>query len=104
MAGETGIRVAVVYALPAEQVVEQLRMAPGSTVSEAIEQSGLLRRFPQTEGCTYDVGVYGKAVVRDTRLADGDRVEIYRPLTVDPKDARRRRATLRASRKKSAKA
>lgn len=100
MAGEPSLRVAVVLALPDEQAVVQLLMPAGSTVGEAIEQSGLLLRYPQFNDGRCGVGVFGKFADSATLLTDGDRVEIYRPLTVDPKDARRRRASLRASRQK----
>ncbi len=93
------VAVAVVYALPEEQVVVNLQLAPHSTVREAIGQSGLLQRFPRIAQSALCAGIWGKTVALDTPLRDGDRVEIYRPLTVDPKLARRRRAVLRAGRK-----
>ena len=93
------IDVAVVYALPDEQVAIRLQMAPGATVVQAIQKSGLLLRYPQITLATARVGVFGKIVTWDTTLNTGDRVEIYRPLTVDPKEARRRRAKLRIAKK-----
>ena len=93
------IEVEVVYALPAEQAVMRLRLAAGATVLQAIQQSGLLVRYPQIVRATARVGVFGKIVALDARLSGGDRVEIYRPLTVDPKEARRRRVKLRISKK-----
>lgn len=93
------IAVEVVYALPDEQVVVHLQLAPAVTVGEAIRQSGLLQRYPQLEPATLCAGVFGAEVTLDAPLRDGDRVEIYRPLTVDPKEARRRRVALRTGRK-----
>lgn len=93
------IEVEVVYALPAEQAVMRLRLAAGATVLQAIQQSGLLVRYPQITLATARVGVFGKIVALDAPLSAGDRVEIYRPLTVDPKEARRRRVKLRISKK-----
>ena len=87
--------VEVVYALPAEQVLVCLRLATHATVAQAIEQSGLLRRYPQISETPLRAGLFGKCVALETGLCDGDRVEIYRPLTVDPKDARRRRAVIK---------
>ena len=93
------IEVEVVYALPAEQAVMRLRLAAGATVLQAIQQSGLLVRYPQITLATARVGIFGKIVALDAPLSAGDRVEIYRPLTVDPKEARRRRVKLRISKK-----
>lgn len=84
------MRVEVVYALPQRQDRVTLELAPGSTVLEAIEASGLLRRLPQIE--LVRAGVWGRPVSPDTRLREHDRVEIYRPLTADPKEVRRTRA------------
>lgn len=83
------MRVEVVYALPAEQERVLLDLAPGSSVRDAIQASGLIERRHLEIGRT---GIWGRPVAADTRLRDGDRVEIYRPLTADPKDVRRKRA------------
>ncbi len=94
MAGSE-ISVVVVYALPAEQVVTGLQLPLGATVEQAIQQSGLLARYPEITLGAALVGVFGKRVTLNTMLSAGDQVEIYRPLTVDPKEARRRRVKLR---------
>lgn len=97
MAPAAEIAVEVVYALPGEQVVVHLRLGPAATVGEAIKQSGLLQRYSQIDPALMRAGVFGSELPLDAPLADGDRVEIYRPLTVDPKEARRRRVALRAA-------
>jgi putative ubiquitin-RnfH superfamily antitoxin RatB of RatAB toxin-antitoxin module len=79
------MRVEVVYALPGEARVATVELKPGATVRDAVAAAG----FPATE----NVGVFGKRVRADHRLSQGERVEIYRPLEVDPKEARRRRAS-----------
>jgi putative ubiquitin-RnfH superfamily antitoxin RatB of RatAB toxin-antitoxin module len=85
------LHVEVVYALPDRQVLLALDVEPGTTVCEAIEQSGITQHFPAlTAGG--GLGIFGKRVKRDAVLKDGDRIEIYRPLVADPKDTRRRRA------------
>jgi putative ubiquitin-RnfH superfamily antitoxin RatB of RatAB toxin-antitoxin module len=94
MAG-SNVTVDVVYALPTEQQVIGLQLPPCATVAQAIRQSGLLERYPEIVLANVRVGVFGKIVTLDTVLRAGDRVEIYRPLTVDPKEARRRRVGLR---------
>lgn len=84
------MRVEVVYALPHMQEQVELELAPGSTVQDAIEASGLLQRLPQIElGRT---GIWGRPAGPATRLRERDRVEIYRPLIADPKTVRRERA------------
>ena len=92
MASEHPIVVEVVYALNDEQHVVTVNLACGATVSEAIEVSRLCERYPQIGASDAPVGIYGRIVSRDTVLHQGDRVEIYRPLVADPKQARRRRA------------
>jgi putative ubiquitin-RnfH superfamily antitoxin RatB of RatAB toxin-antitoxin module len=96
------IRVDVVYALPAEQILLELEVEEGSTVEEAIEQSGILRRYPDIDSAHARVGIFGKPVRMETRLCDGDRVEIYRPLIADPKEARRARTRRAGTQKRRA--
>jgi len=91
MASEAEISVEVCYARPDVQAVAALKVVLGTTAGDAVKQSGLARRFPELDG-TQPLGIYGRRVADDHVLQDGDRVEIYRPLTVDPKEARRRRA------------
>ena len=81
------IKVEVVYALPAEARVVQLELPAGSTVGDALAASGL-----PLEG---RYGIFGRRSTPGTRLKEGDRIEIYRPLAEDPKEARRRRARKR---------
>ncbi len=87
------IPVEVAFALPDEQVILALEVAPGTTIKQAIEQSGILEKFPQIdlEG-ENKVGIFGKVKTLDTVLQPKDRVEIYRPITCDPKEVRRQRA------------
>jgi len=85
------LRIEVAYALREEQVLVSLEVEEGTTVLQAIERSRILARFPDVEIARERVGVFGKVVTLDTPLRDGDRVEIYRHLEADPKEARRRR-------------
>ena len=80
------LQIEIVYAMPRHERSVRLSMPRGATVRDALEKSGLL---PLARG---RVGIFGKVVEEDAPLTDGDRVEIYRPLAADPKDARRRRA------------
>ena len=86
------LSVEVCYALPeGKSAVCTLSLGNGATVREAIEASGLLVQFPEIDLNVQKVGVFGKIQALDAVLADHDRVEIYRPLKVDPKVARQRR-------------
>ncbi len=89
---EAPINVSVAYALPDRQYLIELQVAPGTTVEEAIRLSGLLRQLPEIDIARARVGIYGKLKTLETLLRERDRIEIYRPLIADPKDARRTRA------------
>jgi len=83
------IHVEVAAAWPELQVMVRVELQAGTTISEAIELSGLTGRFPDLEIRPDRLGVFGEKKRPDHRLRNGDRVEIYRPLKVDPKTARR---------------
>ncbi len=86
------ITVEVVYAAADAQIVETVRLAPGATVAHAITVSRLLELHPEIDLTHQAVGIYGARVRLTDVVADGDRVEIYRPLRADPKEMRRARA------------
>lgn len=86
------IHVEVVYALPQTQSLISLQIAEGTTVEQAIRQSGLLEKYPEIDLGTSKIGIWNKATDIATELREGDRVEIYRPLIADPKAVRRMRA------------
>jgi putative ubiquitin-RnfH superfamily antitoxin RatB of RatAB toxin-antitoxin module len=87
----TMLHVEVIYALRNRQVLLAFEVEEETTVKEAIESSGILRRFPEVDLIRMPVGIFGRATRLDARLRDGDRIEIYRPLIVDPKQARHAR-------------
>lgn len=89
------LRVEVVYALPAAQDVIAVELEEGATAREAVQASGLLARHPEIDPARPQLGMFGRKIRPDTRLKEGDRVEILRPLAADPKEARRRRARKR---------
>jgi putative ubiquitin-RnfH superfamily antitoxin RatB of RatAB toxin-antitoxin module len=93
----TRITVSVVYALPTGATEIELELPAGSSVADALALSGIEARHPEIDLAAMAVGVYGVRVALDTRLSNGDRVEIYRPLQADPKDLRRRRAIRRGA-------
>ena len=86
------IRVEVAYASVAEQVILTVEVEVGATVREVIERSGVLERFPEIVVGEMKVGVFSQVRVLTDLVKDGDRVEIYRGLMLDPKEARRVRA------------
>lgn len=95
MATESGtgmIRVEVAYAKPERQALLKLEVPVGCTVEEAIERSGIRSEFPDLAVDPAALGIFGRKAPPDQELRDGDRVEIYRPLIADPKEARRLRA------------
>jgi putative ubiquitin-RnfH superfamily antitoxin RatB of RatAB toxin-antitoxin module len=85
------ISVEVVCATAERQLLRKVTLPAGSRVIEAVEQSGILQAMPEVAFDPSRLGVFSRRVSPDDALRDGDRVEIYRPLTIDPKDARRRR-------------
>ena len=91
------LQVYVVYATPQDEFIRPMRVAPGTTVGQAIEGSGVLARHPEINLVTQPVGIYGKKKTLDTVLRERDRVEIYRALLADPKDSRRKRAAKKAA-------
>jgi putative ubiquitin-RnfH superfamily antitoxin RatB of RatAB toxin-antitoxin module len=94
MSGES-IRVVVCYANGPLVFLKSLRLPAGATIAEAIAQSGVQAAAPEISLATCRVGLYGKLKTTDTVLRDRDRVEIYRGLLADPKDARRNRVKAR---------
>ncbi len=90
MARRLGVEVA--YARGPEPLVLKIEVEQGATLRDAIERSGVLARCPEIDLAVNGVGVFGRARGLDEPVVGGDRVEIYRPLPVDPKAARRSRA------------
>ena len=82
----------VAYALPEKQFLIELEVNDTTSAIEAIRQSGLFQLYPELEQQDMEIGIFSKPITQDTRLKEGDRVEVYRPLTIDPKEARRLRA------------
>ena len=88
------MQIGVVYAEPSQQIWLTLEVPEDSTVAEAIEHSGILRRCPQLDLSRQKVGIFGKISKLSAGLNEGDRVEIYRPITVDPKTVPQRKLDL----------
>lgn len=85
------MKIAIAYAVPGRQVLIAHNVAEGATIQAAIESSGILEQLPQVDLQKNKVGIFGKVKALDTVLAEGDRVEIYFPVTVDPKTLPKRK-------------
>jgi hypothetical protein len=93
----SNIEIEVAYARPDVQRVIVLRVPPGTTARAALRLSGLIEIFPEIDADRCDLGIFGQVIAgSDTVLENGDRVEVYRHLARDPKEARRERAALDA--------
>lgn len=89
---ERAITVEVVHAGTAGQILRRVELAAGSTVMQAIEASGIVEMLPRGALDPRRLGIFARKVAPDQPVHDGDRIEIYRPLLLDPMEARRRRA------------
>ncbi len=88
------IRVEVAYARPDKQEIVPVTVPEGTTALEAVKLSGITDIFPEVDPDSNDMGIFGKVIKNPAahKLRDGDRVELYRPLKIDPKQARLNRA------------
>lgn len=82
----------VAYATPQQQILREVQVVFPCTLRHAIEQSAILKEYPEINLSINRVGVFGKIKSLDDYLNEGDRIEIYSPLLIDPKEKRRMRA------------
>lgn len=96
---EQMIKVEVAYALPEKQMIVPLSVKKGTTMYEAVVQSGISSKFEGLDIDSVPMGIFGKAErkPKERELLDGDRVEIYRALIADPKEVRKKRAAKKAA-------
>lgn len=94
------IEIELICALPHEQIVETMHVPVGTTIGEVIEQSGILQRHPETANDRPVIGIFGKRAETSMVLREFDRIEIYRALIADPKQARQTRARRAAKSKR----
>ena len=86
------MQVEVVFASPGRQVLLTIEVGEGATVADVIDRSSIARQFPELVLDGLQAGIWGKPVGREHMVREGDRVELYRPLEIDPKEARRLKA------------
>ncbi|NWN89927.1 RnfH family protein [Marinobacter adhaerens] len=88
------LQVEVAYARPDRQEIVTVDVPEGTTALEAVKMSGIADIFPEIDAEAIDMGVFGKVIKKpaDHPVREGDRVELYRPLKIDPKQARLNRA------------
>lgn len=86
------IRIQIAYALPERYFLQDYTVDAGTIVQQAILQSGILEQFADIDLRSNQVGIFARPAKLNDVLQDGDRVEIYRPLSADPKEIRRKRA------------
>ena len=87
------MKIEVAYALRHKQTLLNIEVDDNASVEDAIQQSNILKKYPEINLKKNKVGIFGKITSLDVKLRDKDRVEIYRPLIADPKEVRKQRAT-----------
>ncbi|MDO1508863.1 MULTISPECIES: RnfH family protein [unclassified Neisseria] len=85
------VEIEIAYGTAEKQLLETMQVEEGTTTRQAVLQSRIAAEFPDADVEKAPLGIFGKAVKDDTVLRDKDRVEVYRPLLIDPKEARRLR-------------
>ena len=86
------IDVEVAYATPKKQLIIPVKVSKGTNIKQAIEKSGIQKEFADIDLNINHVGIFGKKTTLNHVLVEKDRIEIYRPLIIDPKEQRRRKA------------
>ncbi len=92
MVTATLINVEVVYASTTKQSLLALKVPENSSIREVIIASGILQHYPEIDLANLSVGIFSKKTSLDQIVKAGDRIELYRPLIIDPKEARKQRA------------
>lgn len=99
MASAESVRASVVYLSPQHHIVLPVEVPAGTTLHAAVLASGLLAQVPELAGHPLDLGVFNRARDGGEPVREADRIEVYRPLAIEPKQARRVRAEVRQRRK-----
>ena len=86
------LSIEICYAVPGKQELLRLKLDEGSTLQQALDASGLLEKYPESDMKKKKFGIWNKLSKPDSVLRNLDRIEIYRPLIADPKEVRKQRA------------
>lgn len=86
------INIELIYPLPNQQILLNLQIEDSCTIGQAIENSGILKKYPEINLDINKVGIFSKITKLSETLREGDRIEIYRALIADPKEARKKKA------------
>jgi len=86
------MQVAIAFALPSRQVLKQVHVDDGATVADVIVASRIASEFPEHDLDEMQAGIWGQPIARTHRVKEGDRIELFRPLERDPREARRLKA------------
>ncbi len=86
------MKIEVAYALRHKQTLLNIEVDDNASVEDAIQQSNILKKYPEINLKKNKVGIFGKITSLEVKLREKDRVEIYRPLIADPKEVRKQRA------------
>ncbi|MBN8443220.1 MAG: RnfH family protein [Thauera sp.] len=87
------MKISIAYAVPGRQVLQTVDVPEDATLREAIERSGILEQLPRFDFDKQKAGIWGKVKPYDTKVAAGDRVELYHPVTIDPKSIPKKKAS-----------
>ena len=83
------MNVTVVYVEGSKKLLQKINLSEAVSVKEVIERSELKRKFPHIDINATKVGIFGKITKLDATISDGDRIEVYRPITADPQQQNR---------------
>ncbi|PHS13524.1 MAG: RnfH family protein [Kangiella sp.] len=97
---QKSINIEVIYAKKDEQKLFYLRVNNDTNVESAIRQSGILKHYSEIDLAINKIGIFSTSCKLGDPLHDNDRIEIYRPLIIDPKEARKQRAKKNSSQEK----
>jgi putative ubiquitin-RnfH superfamily antitoxin RatB of RatAB toxin-antitoxin module len=89
MSAKDELRIEIVLAMPERQFLQGLSVPQGTSIADAVKMSRVAEVFPELDIAALSFGIWGNVVGRTCNVRDGDRIEVYRPLPVNPRDARR---------------
>lgn len=83
------ITIEIAFVLPRQQFIRRFQVPMGTSINQAITLSGVASFYPKNDNTLFKIGIYGRVVSLTRILQEDDRIEIYRPLIIDPKEKRK---------------